>query len=396
MADINIISIILILGFIIPIVMGITEKLTRSRMHDAVLRLLANLEFLIAFLLAICLTKRIFLEQPNNLFRQIYTVIPETIRSILVGQELLTYLVAVPFFLIVIGFVLILICVPLHKLVIEPIIEHLYNLYVSRERFTQRLLGAIYRLPLALIVVFLLGLFLNFWAYYLPSPQLITWMTDSVPYQMVEQKAVAPALDSKWAKSIPVLLNDSFARARESFNPGYLEPDSSEVQARANHRVITYFNGVTLDEAIKSTPQIDQTARQIVGSEQNSKQKAYLLYKWVSRNVDYDYDKAVAISENANGIESGSIVAFETRKGICFDYSSLYISMCRAVGLQVRLVTGLAYSGTDWGDHAWNHVYLPAESRWINIDCTFGINGNYFDQRDFDFDHRYAQVQGEW
>ncbi|HBQ86719.1 MAG TPA: transglutaminase, partial [Syntrophomonas sp.] len=87
---------------------------------------------------------------------------------------------------------------------------------------------------------------------------------------------------------------------------------------------------------------------------------------------------------------------FNTRKGICFDYSCLYISMCRAAGLKVRLITGVAYSGTAWGDHAWNQVYSTEEGRWINVDTTFGSNGYYFDKPDFIADHRYPVVQGEW
>jgi transglutaminase-like putative cysteine protease len=71
--------------------------------------------------------------------------------------------------------------------------------------------------------------------------------------------------------------------------------------------------------------------------------------------------------------------------------------MCRAAGLKVRLVTGLAYSGVAWGDHAWNEVYSTEEDRWINVDATFGSAGvNYFDKPDFSMDHSDAEVQGEW
>lgn len=396
MLDVNIISLILIMGFVIPILIGIAEKLSRFRVRASLLHLIANLESLIALVMAIYLTKRIFLDHQNDWFGHVYKTIPESIRHILIGQELLTYLLVVPIFILVISITFRIISIPLRKSVVDPSINFLSNLYFSRSMFVQKLLGAVYKLPLALMVVFILGLFLNFWAYFFPSPQLIGWMNESVAYQFVDQKAVAPALDSKWARRIPVLLNDSFAKAWESVGLGYEEPDSPEIATQASPRVITYFNGVSLDEAIKSSAQIDETARQIVGSEQNSKQKAYLLYKWVSHNIDYDYEKAIVISMNTSGTRSGSIAAFETRKGICFDYSSLYISMCRAVGLKVRMVTGLAYSGANWGDHAWNQVYVPAEDRWINVDCTFGINGNYFDQRNFNLDHRYAEIQGEW
>ena len=116
----------------------------------------------------------------------------------------------------------------------------------------------------------------------------------------------------------------------------------------------------------------------------------------MSRNIKYEYDKAVKISRDPSGVSSGSIVAFETRKGICFDYACLYVSMCKAVGLKVRLVTGLAYNGVIWGYHAWNQVYSAEEKRWINVDPTFGAYAAYFDKTDFDEDHRYSQIQGEW
>lgn len=223
-------------------------------------------------------------------------------------------------------------------------------------------------------------------------------MNQSTAYQVVYKNAVSPALNSNIAKKIPVLVNDSFGKVMERAQP--IEDTGPAISnhpvKKDNPYVITYFNGVTLDEAIKSNAQIDATARQIVGSEQNSKKKAHLLYKWVSQNIEYDYNKAAIISKDSSGIASGSIIAFNTRTGICFDYSSLYISMCRAVGLKVRLISGLGYSGLAWGDHAWNQVYSIEESRWINVDTTFGTNGNYFDKRDFNVDHRYAQVQGEW
>jgi transglutaminase/protease-like cytokinesis protein 3 len=229
-------------------------------------------------------------------------------------------------------------------------------------------------------------------------------MNESEAYQVLYKGAVAPVLNSNIAKKIPVLVNDSFGKSMIRI-PTDGDPGGSSGQTgsqtgnqlkKGNTQVITYFNGVTLDEAIKSNPQIDETARNIVGNETNSNKKAALIYKWVSRNVEYDYQKAAMISKDSTGISSGSIIAFNTRKGICFDYSSLYISMCRAVGLKVRLITGLGYSGIAWGDHAWNQVYSAEEGRWINVDTTFGSNGNYFDKPDFNVDHRWAEFQGEW
>ena len=97
--------------------------------------------------------------------------------------------------------------------------------------------------------------------------------------------------------------------------------------AGQNIRVIEYFNGVTLDEAIKSNDEIDNTARSIARDGKNDYEKAQKIYKWITKNLTYDYDKAERVSINPKGIESGSIVAFNTREGICFDYPAC-ISQC--------------------------------------------------------------------
>ena len=82
--------------------------------------------------------------------------------------------------------------------------------------------------------------------------------------------------------------------------------------------------------------------------------------------------------------------------GICFDYACLYVSMARAAGLKVRLVTGEAFDGNSYGSHAWNQVYLSDERRWINVDTTFYISGDYFDSNLFEEDHIEGEIAGEW
>lgn len=275
---------------------------------------------------------------------------------------------------------------PLYNHILEPLANRLFILLTSSGTILRRMVGALAQLPRAGVGVLVCALLLNFYVYYFPTPLLVQQMNDSAVYQHIKVNAVQPLLNADLTKKIPVLVNDYFRPS-----PGKPAP-----LAPGNVRVITYFNGVTLDEAVKSNSAIDAAARSIVGDETNPRQQANLLYRWISRNIKYDYNKAAQLSQNPNGMASGSIVAFNARSGICFDYASLYVSMCRAVGLKVRLVTGLGYSGVVWGDHAWNQVYIPAENQWINVDSTFGVQGDYFDNSDFGSDHQYAQVQGEW
>jgi hypothetical protein len=382
MLQANFLTLIFIVVFILPIVMGAFTKFSRDKIQYSLWSLGDGLEFILALLLAIYLTRGIFFQHSPGLFAQIYNGIPEEIRIQLLGQDILIYIIVVPLIVWLFRSLLRLITGPIYKVGLGPLANRLYTRLIAMGSGLGRIIGALAQVPRAAVLVFVGALLLNFYAYYFPSPTLAQVMSESSGYQLIYKNAVSPLLDSNLARKIPVLVNDSFRQ--------------NTVGVPTQSRVITYFNGVTLDEAVKSNSQIDATARQVVGSEQNSRQKAYLLYRWVSQNIKYDDQKAVQLSQDPSGIASGSIMAFNTRTGVCFDYASLYVSMCRAVGLKVRLVSGLGYSGLTWGDHAWNQVYVPEESRWVNVDPTFGTVSNYFDKPDFSVDHKDAEVQGEW
>lgn len=396
--NINIISVSIVFLFLIPILTGFFYRFSKENIRYTFDSLIGNLEFLFGLVISIYLTRKIFFENEFIVFRKIHDLIPDGVKAVLYGQDIITYLVCVPFILAFVILLLKLVVYPFYNLFAEPFTNIIYKIFSSMNSVVRSFIGALCQIPKAVFTVLVFGLLINFYSYYFYSPHLSKWLNESRVYQLLYSTAIEPTLNSNIAKKIPVILNDSFSRQGEDKGSAN-RPDIGEIAKKfsgGNIRVIEYFNGVTLDEAVKSTEEIDETARKIVGNEKNSRQKAYLIYKWITRNIKYDYDKAERVSKNAKGIESGSIVAFNTRKGICFDYSCLYISMCRSVGVKVNLVTGLGYSGVSWGDHAWNRVYYSEENRWIEVDTTFGTAANYFDKPDFNVDHKYPEIQGEW
>lgn len=160
--------------------------------------------------------------------------------------------------------------------------------------------------------------------------------------------------------------------------------------------VLIYYNGVTLEDGIKSSEEINSKARELVGFSSTDIEKAKNIYSWIGSNIKYDFEKAEKALNNEDAGRSGAIVAWETRSGICFDYACLYVAMAREVGLKVRLITGDAYDGRQFGPHAWNEVYISEEDRWINLDPTFYLAGDYFDNYDFYDDHIKDNIAGEW
>ena len=124
--------------------------------------------------------------------------------------------------------------------------------------------------------------------------------------------------------------------------------------------------------------------------------KAKKIYNWVGKNIDYDSEKANEVLYNDFRKGSGAIPTFQTKNGICFDYACLYVAMCRANAIKVRLITGYGFNGVSWIGHAWNQVYIPEEKKWINVDATFYKGGYYFNSDNFNLDHKGAEIAGEW
>ena len=159
---------------------------------------------------------------------------------------------------------------------------------------------------------------------------------------------------------------------------------------------IVYYNGVTIEEGVKSNEAIDEKAKEITKRCKEDRDKAEKLYKWVGSNITYDDEKAARVVEDSKKVKSGAIITFKDKKGICFDYACLYTAMSKAVGLKSRVVVGQAYNGDEFISHAWNEVYLEGEGRWVNVDCTFYSSGNYFDNEDFEKEHIKSSVAGEF
>ncbi|MBS5306334.1 MULTISPECIES: transglutaminase-like domain-containing protein [Clostridium] len=181
-----------------------------------------------------------------------------------------------------------------------------------------------------------------------------------------------------------------------SINKPVLSYDDFKEYIPASSNVIVYYNGVTLEDGIKSSKEIDEKATEIIGNAKSDREKAKRLYSWIGSNIKYDFTKAEKALGPEGVTNSGAIEAWNTRSGICFDYACLYVAMAKSVDLGSRIVTGDAFDGQNYGPHAWNQVYLADEGIWINVDPTFYLAGDYFDNKDFNADHLNAQIAGEW
>ena len=384
----DIISLILILIFLLPIIFGLIRPVTRIRLQGAIASFISNIEFLLGIIASIFVTNQLLgLIESNK--KGIFQYIPASFKTLVVEQRLIAFIILIPIVLVL--------CLAIIKLILTPIYKIMVDLIpaiICRNDGTgigSRLLGVIWRLPTAVIMLLIATFALNLYSSFYYNPKINNAIAASPIYKYANDNVFTPVKSGEWLRKIPVIRGDLFARDNTSDNKNLIEKIAGK-----NLGVIEYFNGVTLDEAVKSNAEIDNTAKKLTSGETTSIKKAYKIYSWITENIDYDDAKAAMLSNNARGTSSGAIIAYNERKGVCFDYASLFVAMCRANNLKVRLVTGLGYSGKDWGDHAWNQVWSEEENRWIDVDTTFGKHVNYFDRKGFYVDHKYAEVQGEW
>ncbi|MDF2531703.1 MAG: hypothetical protein K0Q65_1284 [Clostridia bacterium] len=134
---------------------------------------------------------------------------------------------------------------------------------------------------------------------------------------------------------------------------------------------------------------IVEKAVEITKNLTGDREKAKAIYNWVSKNIDYDYEKYNKHLNNDYDNEYGALLALNTKKGVCYDYATLVAAFGRASGMQTKVVKGTGKANGTSGYHAWNEIYIADESKWIKLDATFAAvsDENYFDRADFDKSH---------
>ena len=377
----NIVSIILVLIFVIPIFLGFIKGFNyRSGKYE-----LFNLEKDIVVLVTIVLG-----AINSNIILNILNYIKSNIVFLnnLNGLAYRIYYIIGFIILLIILYNIIMLFIRLINLIIfDPLLKLIDRLGQSLGTGFTRICGVIFAIPNSIINI-IIAAFIIKALLLLPLPTyIINQIDNSNIYNYLNTNIVEQITDSSLVKNFPKLLNNSLKI--ENGNNGELSDNNS-------NGAITYYNGVTLAQAVKSSPAIDAKTQEIIAGKRTDEAKAYAIYQWVGQNITYDNKKAQELEEGDVNLKSGAIAAFDTREGVCFDYASLYVAMARDAGLKVRLITGEGFDGTQWVSHAWNQVYIPSQNKWINVDCTFYDAGNFFNSSDFNKYHKDVSIAGQW
>lgn len=103
----------------------------------------------------------------------------------------------------------------------------------------------------------------------------------------------------------------------------------------------------------------------LLASDNSSLETIRNLADWVHGYVDYDISYW--------GKTRSARDVYSERRGVCVEYTHLFIAMARSLGFRARYVSGYVNIGS-WQPHAWADVYLPGHG-WLSVDPTFGQVG---------------------
>lgn len=103
-----------------------------------------------------------------------------------------------------------------------------------------------------------------------------------------------------------------------------------------------------------------------IGTGGSNKQKVTKIYRYVTKNVNYDY------SSSLKDTAYTSYAALVNKKAVCNGYAALVYDMCRKAGVPCRVIVGTANGGL----HAWN--LIKVSGKWYNADATWDAGNSTY------------------
>jgi hypothetical protein len=102
--------------------------------------------------------------------------------------------------------------------------------------------------------------------------------------------------------------------------------------------------------------------------------RAWIVFYWVSQNIEYDVE--AYFSGNIRHQTSADI--FANRKGVCDAFGTIFETLCTAVQIECKKISGyakgysfkLGQTSFTQTNHAWNVIRL--DGHWYLVDSTWG------------------------
>lgn len=124
-------------------------------------------------------------------------------------------------------------------------------------------------------------------------------------------------------------------------------------------------------------PELIAKAKEITEEITTDYKKAQAIFEYINVNMSYD--------ESSTYANKGALSALESMRGVCEEFTTLFVAMCRAVNIPSRAIEGYKLEDNFSGDeiigknlinHVWAEIYLD-EFGWVPVEPTiiYLVNG---------------------
>lgn len=143
----------------------------------------------------------------------------------------------------------------------------------------------------------------------------------------------------------------------------YKQVLSSSINVKLEDPNKTYLNSIQNVQWDENTKAVAK-AKELTKNAKTDEEKIKIVYEYVVKNVKYDYDKIGNLATDYVPVVDET---FESNKGICYDFASMFAAMLRSLNIPTKLVKG--YTKNAVGYHAWNEVLI--NGKWVVVDTTY-------------------------
>ena len=141
-----------------------------------------------------------------------------------------------------------------------------------------------------------------------------------------------------------------------------------------------------------NSPAIKEVSKELKDETLNVTKNAQKIYNFINNNISYDFD---AVEKGLTERKGAEAAITKEGKWTCMEYSDLFITLTRSMGIPSREINGYAFTFDDsnnpisinleGGDflHSWAEFYDPFYG-WIQVDPTWGTTSgiDYFTKLD--------------
>ena len=144
----------------------------------------------------------------------------------------------------------------------------------------------------------------------------------------------------------------------ERTNAGHYSGEEQYLKSQANFK---YSGDRNRDKVSVENVDIISKAKELTEMYTSDYKKAHAIFDFV--NVELEYTSGDGFANK------GAISALKNKKGVCEEFATLFVSMCRAINIPSRCIGGFSFSGDDVEieSHLWAEVYLQ-DFGWVPVD----------------------------